>query len=234
MIINNSSLNEFSTNESPTQSPSKHQKDQKSLFQNFFSSKSNFNKFFPKKLKIENSKNFQKAGIIKKMNKPKRKRRIIRKIIKKKLGNSSSLLDFDLIIKEVLENKNLNINNLDAVKEDFAVHKYVGLERRPLNKNLLEILNKNEKGKKLILNSFILILILVNINPKEQNKIEINNIINKCAFNRNNEIYSSSSFNPNNLKFNGRKSKQNEVSSNFVELTEEYFENDKEEVRNKL
>ena len=64
MIVNNSVLNEYSTNESPTQSPSKHQKEQKSLFQNFFSSKSNFNNFLPKKLKIENSKNIKKGGKI--------------------------------------------------------------------------------------------------------------------------------------------------------------------------
>ena len=153
MIVNNCVLNEFSTNESPTQSPSKHQKDQKSLFQNFFPPESNFNKFFPKKLKIENSKNIKKGGIIKKTNKPKSKRRITRTIIKKKVRNFSSLLDFDLIIKEVLENKNLNINNLDAVKDDFVDHKYLGLKRRPLIRNDLEILNEKEKGKKLILSS---------------------------------------------------------------------------------
>lgn len=153
MIINNSVLNEFSTNESPTQSPSKHQKDQKSLFQNFFSSKSNFNKFFPKKLKKENSKNLYKGEIIKKMNKPKSKRRIIKTLIKKRVGKFPHLLDFDLILKEVLENKNLNNNNLDAVKEDYVDDKYLGLKRRPLNKSNMEILNKKEKGKKLIFSS---------------------------------------------------------------------------------
>jgi hypothetical protein len=148
MIVNNSVLNEYSTNESPTQSPSKHQKEQKSLFQNFFSSKSNFNNFLPKKLKIENSKNIKKGGKIKKMNIPKRKRRIIRTLIKKKVGNFSHLLDFDLIIKEVLENKNLNNNKLDAVKEDFFDNKYSGLKKRHLNKTNMEELNKKEKGKK--------------------------------------------------------------------------------------
>ena len=148
MIVNNSVLNEYSTNESPTQSPSKHQKDQKSLFQNFISSKSNFNKFLPKKLKIENSKNIKKGGKIKKMNIPKRKRRIIRTFIKKKVGNHSHLLDFDLIIKEVFENKNLKNNKLDSVKEDFFENKYLGLKRRHLNKSNIEALNKKEKGKK--------------------------------------------------------------------------------------
>ena len=153
MIINNSVLNEFSTNESPTQSPSKHQKDQKSHFQNFFSSKSNFIKFLPKNLKIENSKNIKKGRNIKKMNIPKSKRRIIKTFIKKKVGNFSHLLDFDLIIKEVLENKNLNNIKLDAVKEDFVDNKYLGLKRRPLNKSNMEALNKKEKGKKLIFSS---------------------------------------------------------------------------------
>ena len=148
MIMNNSVLNEFSTNESPTQSPSKYQKDQKSLFQNFISSKSNFNNFLPKKLIIENSKNIKEEGKIKKMNIPRSKRRIIRKLIKKKVGKFSHLLDFDLIIKEVLENKNLNNNKLDAVKDDFFDNKYLGLKRRHLNKSNMESLNKKGKGKK--------------------------------------------------------------------------------------
>ena len=148
MIMNNSVLNEFSTNESPTQSPSKHQKDQKSLFQNFFSSKSNFNKKKKKKIKEENPKNIKKGELIKKMKIPKSKRRIIRTFIKKKVGNFSHLLDFDLIIKEVFENKNLNNNNLNAVKEDYVDNKYLGLKRRSLNKSNMEVLNKKEKGKK--------------------------------------------------------------------------------------
>ena len=79
---------------------------------------------------------------------PKSKRRIIRTFIKKKVGNFSHLLDFDLIIKEVLENKNLNNNKLDAVKEDFFDNKYSGLKKRHLNKTIMEELNKKEKGKK--------------------------------------------------------------------------------------
>ena len=144
-------LNEFSTNESPTQSPSKNmkeieKKDNKSNFSIFPSFYANFSKnqiFSQKRIKNE------KIGNI---SKPKIKKRVFKKIIKKKDCYNSFLLDFDFILKELFQNK--NVNNFPATrkakKSQFPeIHKKqsLGKKRKIIYDNNNIFLDEKEKSR---------------------------------------------------------------------------------------
>ena len=146
-------LNEFSTNESPTQSPSKNlktidKKDIKCNFSNFPSFHTNFfkNQIFSQK-NINNEK-------ICKISRPKIKKRFFKKIIKKKVCYNSFLLDFDFILKELFQNKNLN--NLPRIRKEeksqfpeIPKKQILGKKRKIINENKNSIfLNEKEKSKK--------------------------------------------------------------------------------------
>ena len=143
----NNTFNEFSTNESPTLSPTKKQKEfllkeKKNIEQNFSSFFSAFNKDSTKKLIFPKENiNYSKIEKEKEENNSKNKvpkRRIIKKIIKKKLS-CKYLLDFDYILKEIVGNTNLK-------------NKISEMESSPLQELLkrkrLKQFNKKENGKK--------------------------------------------------------------------------------------
>ena len=145
-------LNEFSTNESPTQSPSKNlkeieKKDIKSNSSKFPLFSANFykNQIFSEK-NINNKK-------ICKISKPKIKKRVFKKLIKKKVCYKPLLLDFDNILKELFQNKNLN--NLLAIRKqeknqfpEIPKNQILGKKRKIINENNNIILNEKEKSKK--------------------------------------------------------------------------------------
>ena len=145
-------LNEFSTNESPTQSPSNNikeieKKDNKNNFSIFPSFNANFfkNQIFSQK-SIKNEK-------IGKILKQKIKKRVFKKIIKKKISNNSLLLDFDFILKEFFQNKNLN--NFPPIKKEeksqfpeIPNKQILGKKRKIINENNKMLLNGKEKSKK--------------------------------------------------------------------------------------
>lgn len=160
-MINNV-LNEFSTNDSATLSPSRTKefqiKHQKNIFQNFLSFNTSFNKNQTDKITLSRENlNFPKNENDQKIQNnsndinQKIKKRITKKIIKKKIRSNSSLLDFDFLIKELFENKNL--------KNDFSrkvgIYQLSQIESR--NKNMIgkkrkkfnsSFSNKKENGKK--------------------------------------------------------------------------------------
>ena len=145
-------LNEFSTNESPTQSPSKNMKEieKKDIKSNFSIFPSFYANFFKNQIFSQKSLKSEKIG---KISKPKIKKRVFKKIIKKKISCNSFLLDFDFILKELFQNKNLN--NLPAIREEEKSQfpeipkKYIlGKKRKIINDNNNIILNEKEKSKK--------------------------------------------------------------------------------------
>lgn len=162
--MNNNTFNEISTNESPTQSPSKNlrhigQKDIKHHFTNFSSFLSSLNKDSVEKILFspENLNNLNKETVenIELKEKPEIKRRIIKKIIKKKVRNKHLLLDFDFILKELF-NKNNSKNdtsNLDVPPfREIVNKKILGKKRKKALKKFISPLNRKENGKKLKLN----------------------------------------------------------------------------------
>ena len=169
--MNNNTLNEFSTNESPSLSPSKCpkeilQKEQKSAFHNFFPSESSSNIVSSEKLKIsqENSYTEKKEKNIKESQKTKIKRRIVKRIIKKRVGKNNSLLDFDSIIKELFQNKNLK-NDLVGIDHPKPLRrgkilgkKILGMKRKKTNEKCSKILNRKENSK--IFNYYLIYIFL--------------------------------------------------------------------------
>ena len=140
-------LNEFSTNESPTQSPSKNLKaiENKDNFPSFYSNFFKNQIFSQKRINNEN---------ICKTSKLKIKKRFFKKIIKKKVYYNSFLLDFDFILKELFQNKNLN-NIPRITKEEksqfpeIPKKQILGKKRKIINGNNNSIfLNEKEKSKK--------------------------------------------------------------------------------------
>ena len=136
--------NEFSTNESRTQSPSKNlkeieKKDIKFNFSNFPSFNENF---FKNQILSQKRKNEQ----ICKISKTKRRKRVFKKIIKKKIICNSFLLDFDFILKELFQNKNLN--NLPTIKKKEKTQFSEVPKKENINKNNNIFLNEKDKSKK--------------------------------------------------------------------------------------
>ena len=137
-------LNEFSTNESRTQSPSKNlkeieKKDIKFNFSNFPSFNENF---FKNQILSQKRKNEQ----ICKISKTKRRKRVFKKIIKKKIICNSFLLDFDFILKELFQNKNLN--NLPTIKKKEKTQFSDVPKKENINKNNNIFLKEKDKSKK--------------------------------------------------------------------------------------
>ena len=129
---NNNILNEISTNESLTQSPSKNKKEieSKSFIPKFSSfNKSLTNKLFFQKENI-NLSNLKKRKIVSLNSKTKRKRRIFKKIIKKK--SKLLLLDFDYILKDIIGQQNLEKNTFK-------------IENNPI-KNKIDLKNDGQKN----------------------------------------------------------------------------------------
>ena len=136
--------NEFSTNESRTQSPSKNlkeieKKDIKFNFSNFPSFNENF---FKNQILSQKRKNEQ----TRKTSKTKRRKRVFKKIIKKKIICNSFLLDFDFILKELFQNKNLN--NLPTIKKKEKTQFSEVPKKENINKNNNIFLNEKDKSKK--------------------------------------------------------------------------------------
>ena len=136
--------NEFSTNESRTQSPSKNlkeieKKDIKFNFSNFPSFNENF---FKNQILSQKRKNEQ----ICKISKTKRRKRVFKKIIKKKIICNSFLLDFDFILKELFQNKNLN--NLPTIKKKEKTQFSDVPKKENINKNNNIFLKEKDKSKK--------------------------------------------------------------------------------------
>ena len=166
-------FNENSTNESPIPSPSKNFKEiqiknQKNTIDNFSSFAYSFLKnqkmIFPQEKKEE-----KKSGI-------KPIKRILKKIIKKKGGHKPLILDFDFILKEIFNNKNL-VNNVYTVEKkhfpDFG-KKFLGKKRK----------KEKEKSDKFILD-FTLNLyedeIIFNAKQRKEN-FKVANIIYEKSF----------------------------------------------------
>ena len=87
--------------------------------------------------------------------KPEIKRRIIKKIIKKKVGVKHLLLDFDFILKELFNKNNSknDISNLDKLPfREIVKKKILGKKRKKDVKKFISPLNRKENGKKLKLN----------------------------------------------------------------------------------
>ena len=141
-------LNEFSTNESPTQSPSKNlkeieKKDIKSNFSNFHSFNFKNQIFSQKSIKNEKIGNISNSKI---------KKRFFKKIIKKKACYHSFLLDFDYILKELFQNK--NINNFPATRKErrsqfpeIPKKQILGKKRKIINDKCNILLDEKEKSK---------------------------------------------------------------------------------------
>ena len=132
-------LNEISTNESPTQSPSNNKKEIeiKNLSQNnFFFNKEPINiEFNPKEDK--NLLNLKKEKKVYLNSKSKIKRRIFKRIIKQK--NKFSLLDFDFILRDIIGHKNIKYNLFEREKSS---------NKELLNKNNIKInLNLAQKNR---------------------------------------------------------------------------------------
>ncbi len=165
-MMNNNTVNEISTNVSPTQSPSKNLRlrwpvDQKNTFSNFASflpslnidsiNKTNFSQKSIKLKEIEEKKEENE--------KPKIKRRIIKKIIKKKIGEKHHLLDFDFILKELFNKNNLKKNiNMTQFRE-IVNKKNLMKKRKKAIKKFIAPLNNVENGKNLLI-IFNLLLLL--------------------------------------------------------------------------
>jgi hypothetical protein len=189
---NNNTLNEISTNESLTQSPSKNKKEieSKSFIPKFSSfNKSLTNKLFFQKENI-NLSNLKKRKIVSLNSKTKRKRRIFKKIIKKK--PKLLLLDFDYILKDIIGQQNLEKNTFKI--ENNPIQKL-------LNKNKIDLKNDGQKNN--------------NNNDKDMMK-------NKCLINQNKDIYyinniCSSSFQINEKNSNIFFPTFNELSDSFFE-----------------
>ena len=154
-------FNEISTNESPIPSPSKNFKEiqiknQKNAIDNFSSFAYSFLKnqkiIFPQEKKEE-----KKSGI-------KPIKRILKKIIKKKGGHKPLILDFDFILKEIFNNKNL-VNNVYTVEKkhfpDFR-KKILGKKRQKEKEKKYENFSSSQNNNKYNNNS-------VCINIKEKN-----------------------------------------------------------------
>jgi hypothetical protein len=189
---NNNTLNEISTNESLTQSPSKNKKEieSKSFIPKFSSfNKSLTNKLFFQKENI-NLSNLKKRKIVSLNSKTKRKRRIFKKIIKKK--PKLLLLDFDYILKDIIGQQNLEKNTFKI--ENNPIQKL-------LNKNKIDLKNDGQKNS--------------NNNDKDMMK-------NKCLINKNKDIcymnnICSSSFQINEKNSNIFFPTFNELSDSFFE-----------------
>ena len=129
---NNNILNEISTNESLTQSPSKNKKEIES--KSFIPKFSSFNKISTNKLFFQkeniNLSNLKKRKIVSLNSKTKRKRRIFKKIIKKK--SKLLLLDFDYILKDIIGQQNLEKNTFK-------------IENNPI-KNKIDLKNDGQKN----------------------------------------------------------------------------------------
>ena len=143
--MNNNPLNEISTNESPTQSPSKIKKnvELKYLPPDFSSfNKGSVNKLISSKENI-NISNKEKGKIISLNSKPKIKRRIFKKIIKKK--SKCILLDFDFILKNII----VKDNKFEMEKK--PIQELLKKKRIDLNNNELNnVKNNNIKRNNLI------------------------------------------------------------------------------------
>ena len=137
-------LNEFSTNESRTQSPSKNLKEieKKDIKFNFSNLSSFHENFFKNQILSQKRKNEQ----ICKISKTKRRKRVFKKIIKKKIICNSFLLDFDFILKELFQNKNLN--NLPTIKKKEKTQFSEVPKKENINENNNIFLNKKDKSKK--------------------------------------------------------------------------------------
>ena len=158
--MNNNTLKEFSTNKSPILSSPKYpkeieQKEQKSFLTNFFPFKSLSNIVPSEKLKIsqENLYTEKKKKKVKETLKNSFKRRIAKKIIMRRVEKNNSLLDFDLILKELLQNKNLK-NDLLGIEPSRPIQrrkilnkKILGIKRKKINEKCLKIINKKENSK---------------------------------------------------------------------------------------
>ena len=144
-------LNEFSINESPTQSPSKNMKEieKKNIKSNFSKFPSFSSNFFKNQIFSDKSINNEKNS---KISKPKIKKRVFKKITKKKVCYNPLLLDFDYILKELFKNKNLN--NLPALRKEenkfpeIPKKQILGKKRKTINENNIIFLNEKEKSKK--------------------------------------------------------------------------------------
>ena len=189
---NNNILNEISTNESLTQSPSKNKKEieSKSFIPKFSSfNKSSTNKLFFQKENI-NLSNLKKRKIVSLNSKTKRKRRIFKKIIKKK--PKLLLLDFDYILKDIIGQQNLKKNTFKIENNPI---------QELLNKNKIDLKNDGQKN--------------INNNDKDMMK-------NKYLINKNKDIcymnnICSSSFQINEKNSNIFFPTFNELSDSFFE-----------------
>ena len=160
-MINNV-LNEFSTNDSITLSPSNRNskeiqvKHQTKIFPNFSSFYSSLIKNQTENIIVSENSNFQKnekeQKIQSDLNK-KIKKRITKRIIKKKAGKSR-LLDFDFLIKELFENKNIK-NDFSRKEEIYKLAQIesgnkniIGKKRKKIKKLNSSFSKNKENGKK--------------------------------------------------------------------------------------
>jgi hypothetical protein len=158
--MNNNTFNEISTNESPTLSPSKNQKqngslDQKSHFINFSSFLTSLNIDSTKKCNIshKNLNIYYKEKEEKKVEKQKQKikKRIIKKIIKKKSGTKHLLLDFDFILRELFDKNNLKKSVIVNEFREIVNRKKIRKKRKLAIKKSISALNDKENSKNFII-----------------------------------------------------------------------------------
>lgn len=140
--MNNNPLNEISTNDSPTQSPSKNKKnfELKNIIPDFSSfNKSSANKLIDTKENI-NISNIEEGKIISLNSKPKIKRRVFKKIIKKK--QKCLLLDFDFILNNIIVKDNNTFEMEKKPIQELLKKKRIDLNHYELN-NAKNIIMKN-------------------------------------------------------------------------------------------
>lgn len=194
-------LNEFSTNESPTQSPSKNLKEieKKHIKSNF----SKFPSFYSNIFKIQMfSENKIEKEKIYQISKPKKK--FFKKITKKKIRCNALLLDFDTILKELFQNKNLN--NMPAIRKKeksqfpkLNKKKFLAKKRKLLYENNNIFFNGKEKSKNNIFN-YINHIKIVNSNFEKENNFKIKEKLKKNIENQLYDELSDSFFEENNIE----------------------------------
>ena len=192
--MNNNPLNEISTNDSPTQSPSKNKKhfELKSIIPVFSSfNKGSTNKIISSKENI-NISNIEEGKILALNSNKKRKRRIFKKIIKKK--SKCLLLDFDFILRNIIVKDNTFEMDKKPIQE-------------LLKKKRLDLNDEVNNGKNIIMKK--------------------NNLINQ-----NNYLKYSNNIGSNPFKIQEEKKvNQNLLSRAFNELSDNFFNDNKIEVR---
>ena len=141
--MNNNPLNEISTNDSPIQSPSKKKKnfELKNLIPNFSSfNKGSTNKLIATKENI-NISNIKEGKIISFNSKPKIKRRVFKKIIKKK--SKCLLLDFDFILNNIIVKDNNAFEMEKKPLQELLKKKRIDLNHYELNNEKNTIMKSN-------------------------------------------------------------------------------------------